>query len=206
MQTKTGLSSYTELKEKIIGQQNPIAQHLSAFIYAGCARKGEISRPDYFHAPKRLGEMSIQAQDLYFEPNSTGQNLLRLKIKTTKTKSDITQRIVPLNSDKEKWLCDILLNWKENYSGYLAAMNLKNKTPTELFPFSSAYTYYLIKKNFGFKPHRFRAMRATHYLVGSVTGKPMSPDHVARIGGWNNLQTLFKYYAGVMMDDISKGI
>lgn len=198
MKQKIRLLSYTELKQKITEQQNPIAQHLGAYLYAACARKGEITRPDYYHAPKRAGEMSILNDDLYFE-----RNLLRLRVKTTKTKSDSTYRIIPLNPEKEKWLCELLVNWQQNHKTYLQNLNLLHMTKNELFPLSASFAYYVIKKNFGFNPHKFRAMRATHYLLGNVTGKSMPIDKLAIIGGWSNLQTIQRSYSGVMMEDIA---
>lgn len=205
MQKKIIIPEYEELKELLLSIKQPLARALCCYLYAGCARKGEIVRPDYWHAPKRKGEPSIQEKDIFYKTEKFGRRLY-LRVKSTKRGTKTAYRLVPLNPNKEKWLCNELIHWKDMFKSYVPVMNVKNRLPNELFPFSPGYAYKLVTRYCEFNPHLFRHARATHYLTGEVTGNPLSPDYVAKIGGWMNINTLYKTYSHALMGQVSEAV
>lgn len=197
--------NYETIKAIIPMLDDDLTKYLTAFAYAGCARIGEITRPDIWHAPKRAQESSIMESDIYTKIEPTGKRIY-LRIKTTKTKSSLTERNVPLNPEKESWLCNLLQKYIQEYNSILNEIQLKDYHQGELFPFRPSWAYRKIIKYLGFNPHILRHARATHYLRGDITGRPMTLEFVAKIGGWSNLSTLSKRYSGVIMDDVSASL
>jgi hypothetical protein len=202
---KIQIPSYETLKEIIPSIDDSLSKYLIAFTYAGCARIGEIVRPDTWHAPSRKGEPSLKEDNIYMRQEDRGLRLY-LQIKTTKRKSGLIERNIPIHVEKEKWLCSLIQNWLQEYEAFLPMQKIKNYQEGELFPFNPSCAYKRIKTATGLNPHKLRGARATHYLRGDVTGKPMSLEFVAKIGGWSNVSTLSKYYSGVVMDDVSAAL
>jgi len=167
---------YDELKEKILSVTDAQEQALFATQYAAYARVGEIVVGKCSENPPLTSDSVKETEDH-----------LIITVLTEKTRR---HRRVPVSKKKEKWLTDIVSAWVEVSEGL------------PLFPYSTFWAQKKFKKWFGtYRTHLLRHWATTHALQGHRTVERLQPDEIARLGGWTDLNTFYKYYSHYMVED-----
>ncbi len=168
-------TSYERFKNHLQSIPNTRDAALFATIYCGYARVGEIVRGRYGNNP------ALTKEQLVYDSKH-----LILTILTEKTHQ---WRRVPTSAVKEKWLHDIIDDW-------LPLCGVK------LFPYSTMWAEKKFEKWFGTQRiHLLRHWATTHALQGHRTKERLQAYHVARLGGWTDLNTFYKTYNHFIMED-----
>ncbi len=176
---------YEDLKEKILSVSNIQDQALFATQYAAYARVGEIVIGRHKPNPP----ITVDAIEEL-------EKHLIINILTEKT---LQHRRVPISKEKESWLIDIILKWKKTCEKYDVSAAGE---PNALFPYPTRWAQERFKKWFGtYRTHLLRHWAVTHALQGHRTKERPKPDQIARYGGWTDLNSFYKYYSHMTVED-----
>lgn len=173
--------SYSDLKQRILGIENPEHRALLAAIYGLMAREGEVVRGRYKKTLGLLGENIKSFSDK-----------IEISLMSEKTGRP---RLIILFRNREAWLIGLIESWK-------------GQQPGPLFPFSTRKAEYVFKKYFPelsaskyngtneskHTIHWLRGWRYSHYRRGDVTGRRVEAKVAAFFGGWVNSAIPDKFY------------
>lgn len=181
---------YLWLKKKILSIPDPDHRAFIALVYASFSRVGEIVRHHRDTPKKPIEEWKnppLMGSQIKKQMTKGGNKIVTFQILTEKIRE---YRITVLYYDKEKWLANIILRYKEA---------CKTKF---LFNYSTRWANYIFEKYFGSSNiHVLRHWRITHWLRGDVLGYPAPQDVVARNSGHTSILTQARYYDHSVIED-----
>lgn len=156
-------------------------------IYACYARVGEIVEPSLDNG------CGLIDKDCFSETNEH----LVVSIKTEKTHR---VRSVYISKRKQPELCNKITKMLE-----------KAPIDAPLFDCSTRwvqtkFALYFPKIKFQENVHLLRHWAATHYLQGYHTVDKPKIEHLALLGGWDSIDTLYKTYSHLRLESVKEGI
>lgn len=178
---------YGEVKKKLLDIDDNEHKAFLCLTYAVAGRVGEVVRhkkdtkdcDDPINPP-------ISAEDIAHVRTPGGKDMIVVKVLTEK----INQlRRVPVFPEREYWLIRPFWKWKRTIKvGYM-------------FDYSTRWAETVFKEYFGSMDiHSLRHWRITHWLNGSVMGKPVPAQVVARMAGQKSLNSQMIYDHSVIED------
>lgn len=159
---------YEKIKEKITNCTNPQAQSIAALAYASGARVSELNN---------IKKIDIQEREGYLRINC------KVLKKRYKTKQNQT-RIALVRLD-ETWLVEPIKRLSEG-----------KQDEDILIPMYRMKIYRILTKHFGFNPHFFRALRATH-----LSQLGYSAHQLKHFFGWSSISPS-DFYVGLNTEDL----
>jgi len=162
--------SYEKVKEKITNCSNPIAKQIGALAYASGSRVSELNK---------IKKIDIQ-EDKGGDYLNISCIVLKKKYKTKENQNRIA--VVRLDED---WLVHPIMDL------------MRGKEDEDiLIPMYRMKIYRILMKEFGFNPHFFRALRATH-----LSQLGYSAHQLKHFFGWSSISPS-DYYVGLNTEDL----